>query len=231
MTIRLDIRDRCAVLTLDRPPVNALDLPSVLEFERVLAELPRDRSLVITGAGGAFSAGVDTRFFAAARDTDREAQVLAITRVTARLLSLPVPVVAAVNGHAMGGGFVLMLCADYRIAAADDTMKFGLTEAPAGVPFPIGPTEVIRAEVPAPLLRRLGLTSAVVGLRDLLAAGVVDEHCGREEVLDRAADAAIEMAAQPAFAVVKAQIRGPLRAALAAAVASGGDPHLGAFTD
>jgi len=72
--------------------------------------------------------------------------VLAITRMTAAVLSLSCPLVAAVNGHALGGGFVLMLCCDYRLAADDSTLRLGLTEARAGVPFPVGPTAIMKHE-------------------------------------------------------------------------------------
>ena len=148
--IEHEVLDGCAVVRLARPPVNALDLPTVLALEAVFAQLAVDgvKGLVLTGAGGMFSAGVDTRAFAGYGGADKAALIRAITRMIWRLYALPCPTVAAVSGHAMGGGLVLALGCDVRICAPGD-VRLGLTEARAGVPFPTGPLEVIRAEVGA----------------------------------------------------------------------------------
>ncbi|MGG6549668.1 UNVERIFIED_CONTAM: enoyl-CoA hydratase/isomerase family protein, partial [Prevotella sp. 15_C9] len=77
--------------------------------------------------------------------------------MVARLLAIETPVVAAINGHALGGGFVLMLACDYRLGADTAAAKLGMTEAQAGIPFPAGPLEVMRHELAPTLLRRLTL--------------------------------------------------------------------------
>jgi enoyl-CoA hydratase/carnithine racemase len=101
-----------AVVRLARPPVNALDLSMIEELESTFARLanaaPRI-GVVLTGAGNTFSAGVDTKAFVSYSREERHRMVLAITCMTAALLALPCPLIAAVNGHAPGGGFVLML--------------------------------------------------------------------------------------------------------------------------
>jgi enoyl-CoA hydratase len=136
--------------------------------------------------------------------------------------------VAAINGHALGGGFVLMLSCDHRIATDAEATKLGMTEAKAGIPFPAGPLEVMRHEL-APELRRLTLTSAVLGTRELKEAGVIDELCAMDEVKPRAIAAAVGLAAQPAFRAVKRQIRGQLAERVAALAATGQDAFLDAF--
>jgi enoyl-CoA hydratase len=217
------------VLCLRRPPVNAVDLQAVLELEQAFGRCAGARSLILTGQGDAFCAGVDTRAFAAYGQAERAALVLAITRMTAALLALPCPVVAAVNGHALGGGFVLMLCADYRLASDAPGLKFGLTEARAGIPFPAGPARIIRTELPPGLLRNLTLSSRVTGAAELHQALVLDGLCAPAALPEAAARAASTLAAQPAFAAVKQQVRGELAREVALLARSNDDAFLGAF--
>lgn len=214
------------VLRLARPPVNALDLPTILSLERAFQRLADERpvGLVLSGAGGVFSAGVDTRAFGAYSGGEKAEMVWAITRMVHRLYGLPFPTVAAVGGHALGGGLVLALACDVRLAADAAEAKLGLTEARAGVPFPAGPLEVIRAELPPPLLRRLTLTSATLAPAELHALGVLDALVPAAALEAAAVDAAQDLAAQPAFQTVKHQLRGPALARLAQLAASGDDP-------
>ena len=221
------------LLTIDRPPVNALDLETIealrTAFVSVAADPPAG-GVVLTGAGErAFSAGVDTTAFAGYDSARRRALVLAITDMTAALLSIACPVVAAVNGHALGGGFVLMLACDLRLAVRSEAARFGLTEAQAGVPFPAGPAEIIRSELPAGLLRRWTLSSEVVGAAALAERDVIDALCPSHALIETALLRAAQLAAQPAFSTVKRQVRGPLAERVAALAAKGDDPFLASF--
>jgi enoyl-CoA hydratase/carnithine racemase len=106
MAVTTSIIGETVLVVMDRRPVNALDLDTIVELEDVFADAgqkaPRN-GVVLTGAGQVFSAGVDTRAFAAYNGDQRHAMVRAITRMVARLLAIAKPVVAAVNGHALGG--------------------------------------------------------------------------------------------------------------------------------
>jgi enoyl-CoA hydratase len=220
------------LVRLARPPVNALDLPMIEELERTFAKLSGAAppgGVVLTGAGSAFCAGVDTKAFMSYGREVRGRMVLAITRMTAAILSLPCPLVAAVNGHALGGGFVLMLCSDYRLAVDDGALRLGLTEARAGVPFPVGPTAIMKHEMPAGLLRQLTLSSRVVSPQDLLRHAVIDALAGAPQIVEQAVVAARDLASQPAFGVVKMQVRGNLAAEVQALAAADSDPFLGSF--
>ena len=232
MPIITSITDDTLLITIDRPPVNALDLDSILALEQAFALAARDaprNGVVLSGGGQTFSAGVDTRAFAGYARDQRHAMVHAITAMVARLLEIPVPVVAAINGHALGGGFVLMLGCDHRIATDADSAKFGMTEAQAGIPFPAGPLDIMRHELAPELLRRLTLTNAVLGGHELRDARVLDELSPPDELSSRAVAMAKRMAAQPAFRAVKQQIRGGLRERLAALAAQRQDPFIAAF--
>lgn len=215
MAFQVKSQDGCVIVTLDRPPVNAVDPQTVAALGAWAAAYEDEQPVVLTGAGASFSAGVDVRAFAAADTAGRQAFFAGITAMVRALVALPVPLVAAVNGHALGGGLVLALCADRRIAA-EGAARYGLTEAKAGVPFPGGPIEVIKAEVPSALLRRMTLSSEIVSGQVLVEHGVFDLLAPPDEVLVRAIADARAMAAQPAFAAVKRQIRGGLTARLAA---------------
>jgi len=232
MAVATSTIDETLLVTIDRPPVNALDFDAVAALEQVFAAAAREipqGGLVLTGGGEVFSAGVDTRAFARYGREQRQAMVLAITRMAAQLLAIPVPVVAAVNGHALGGGFVLMLACDYRIAADVEAAKLGMTEAQAGIPFPAGPLEIIRHELAPEPLRRLTLASAVLGVHELRDCRTIDELCAAHELRSRSLVRAKSLAAQPAFRTVKRQIRGRLQQRLAALAVSGEDEFLGEF--
>ena len=130
--------------------------------------------------------------------------------MTARILAIKAPVVAAIPGHAIGGGFVLTLCTDYRVAVDDAAARFALGEAKAGVPFPAGPMAIIRHELDVPFLRRLTLSGAVVSSSELVARGIYDAALPSAEVFSAAVAAARELSAQPAWRAVKQQLRGAL---------------------
>ena len=147
-----------------------------------------------------------------------------ITAMTARILAVKAPVVAAIPGHAIGGGFVLTLCADYRVAVDDATARFALGEAKAGVPFPVGPMAIMRHELDAPLLRRLTLSGATVSSSALVAQGVFDAAVPLADVLPAAVAAASELSAQPAWRAVKQQLRGALGEELSQLARHGEEP-------
>lgn len=221
--IRQSEQDGVVLLEIDNPPVNAVATPHIEALCDVARALDPDRPVVLTGRGKAFSAGVDTTAFGAYSGDERATMILAITQMVAALLARSAPLVAAVNGHAIGGGMVLMLCADYRMAA-DGPLKIGLAEAQAGVPFPAGPLEIIRSEIEPGILRRLTLSSQLIDAQTAHAAGLVDELCSGEKLIGTAVERAAKLASQPAFSVVKQQVRGPLAARVQAIAQAGIDP-------
>jgi enoyl-CoA hydratase len=212
------------VLALDRPPVNALETSFVRDLATTLeAESREAQALVLTGTGKAFSAGVDTK---AAATLDREGQqagVEAINSLVMTLFGLPLPVVAAVNGHALGGGLIVPLACDVLVATRADC-KLGLTEVVAGVPFPAAPLTVCRHRLSAPAYNNLCLTGRVIGPEEALALGVVDELAAPQRLVERASEVAAELAGHPAYAGVKDQVRATARAEMEQAAAQ--DPLL-----
>jgi methylglutaconyl-CoA hydratase len=133
-----------ATVTLDRPESrNALDRELMTELTQMFSALSGDgtRVIVLTGAGSAFCAGADIEWMRKARDFDHDENVAdaAVARTLFETIdACPRPVIARVNGHALGGGSGLVACADVAIAAADAT--FGFTETRLGlIPAAVSP--------------------------------------------------------------------------------------------
>jgi enoyl-CoA hydratase len=133
-------------------------------------------------------------------------------------------VVGAINGHAIAGGIVLALCADYRVGSTEG--KLGLTEARVGVPYPANAIGVVKAELSPPAARYLVLRAHLIEPPEALALGLVDELAEPAAVLDRALEMASELGSMPsgAYTTVKRQLRGPALTAMRQVVESGTDP-------
>jgi enoyl-CoA hydratase len=204
-----------ALLRLARPPVNALDLELIQAITRGVAEVADSdaSALVLTGEGPCFSAGIDTKLAPTYDAQQRRDAINAVNELVATICSASLPAVAAVNGHAMGGGLVIALACDLRVAARGGH-KLALNEVAAGVPFPAGALAVVRAELDPPVMRDLCLTGRTVGPEEALALRVVDELVEPRELLHRACERGLELAAFAAYPVVKAQVRGRLIAEL-----------------
>jgi enoyl-CoA hydratase len=228
-TVEIDREGAVAVIRLNRPPANAIDLDFARELEATFARTTgcEDvRALVVTGSGGCFSAGLDLkRVPLYGRDQQRQ-MVEAVNRMILKLYTCPIPVVAAVNGHAIAGGLVLALACDYRIGTSA-AAKIGLTEARAGIPFPAAAMAVVQAELNPAAARLMTLQSSNVGPQEALKLGVVDVLQPPERVMLVALAMAEDLASIPkdAYARIKRQLRGKTVAEIEA-VLSRGDPLL-----
>lgn len=235
MTVRVERLGGVAVLTLDRPPVNALNAASLDAVGRVLADLEDDETvgaLVMTGAGKTFSAGMDLKELQDFTLEDQTAMVDALTRLLARLYGFPRPVVAAVNGHAIAGGLLLVLATDFRVAGAGASL--GLAEVRVGVRFPSAGMTVVRHELSPGSCRRLLLGGKPVAAQAAERMGIVDEVVERAAVMDRARAVAEDYAQIPpgTFAAVKTHLRSEALDEIAEAQARRSDPLLhGWFND
>ncbi|MEU9454179.1 crotonase/enoyl-CoA hydratase family protein [Streptomyces sp. NPDC048277] len=167
-----EIRDRVGILTLNRPRVrNALDLQLREEMQRVLKEFDADpavRAVVLMGAGGSFCSGQDLKAAAAGEPMyrDRAAQQSAFNRTSVRK-----PVIAAVQGHCLAGGFELALSCD--LIVADRDASFGLPEVRRNLVAVGGGLIRLPLRIPYHRAMELALTGEPVGAEKMAEWGVV----------------------------------------------------------
>jgi enoyl-CoA hydratase/carnithine racemase len=192
------------LLTLNRPDKrNALSIELRERIASALAELDTDTcgAVVLTGAGSAFCAGMDTTQFGGDR-AHRERLVESSLACMRAVGSCPVPVIAAVNGPAVAGGFVLALAADIRVG--EPTAKFGFPELPRGIPPSFA---WARAALPAGLARELCITGRVLDAGEARSEGVIGELVDAGEGTERALALAAEIAGRPRPAIVETKRR------------------------
>ena len=223
-------RDGIALLSADRPPANAMNLELLDELveaiEGVAAAAPA--ALVLAGRPGFFSAGLDLKAVPGYGPPEQRRLVDGINRMALGAYGLPCPVVCAITGHAIAGGFVLAVCGDHRVAATEG--RYGLTEVKVGVPYPQAAIGVVRAELTAPAARVLVLGNRLVDAAECVRLGAFDEAVAPDLVLDRAVEVAQELGELPAdvYARTKAELRGATLAQLRSAVKT--DPLLETWT-
>ena len=194
-----------AVVTLNRPEKrNALSLElraRVTEELEALASDDEFRCLVLTGAGTAFCAGMDTSEFGGDR-THKERIVELSVELFRALGDFPKPVVAAINGPAVAGGFALALLCDLRIASTKAHM--GFLENRRGIPPSYA---AARMALPAALAADLCLTGRLLDAQEACRLGVVAEVHDADRLMPRARAVAGEIAAAPPSASIETKRR------------------------
>lgn len=192
----LEVRQRIATLTFNRPPVNVLDIIALREMTAALKRVVGREdvgALVVAGAGKAFSAGVDVGEH---RASTVHAMIHGFHDFCRALLEFPRPTVARVHGAALGGGCEVVLCCDVAVAAA--SARLGLPEISLGVFPPLAAVLLPRVsrraaarlvllgeDFEAEAALRLGLVSEVVP--DERLGGRVQELAARAANLSSAA--------------------------------------------
>jgi enoyl-CoA hydratase len=193
--LAIEERGRVAVVTLQRPEKrNALSIDLRIELKDAFERLAGDGSvgcIMLTGAGTAFCAGMDTSQFGGDLD-NRRRLVDTSTGAFQAVGQCPKPVLAAVNGPALAGGFALALLCDIRIAS--ETATFGYPELPIGIPPSYASA---RAALSPAVARELCLTGRVIDAAEALRIGVVTEVCPPGELRERTSVVAEKIAGMP----------------------------------
>ena len=225
--VTIDRRDDgVAVVAADRPPANAMDVGLLGDIVAAVAQVAADppAAVVLTGREGFFSAGADLKAVPGYGAEQQREMVHGINAMALGVYGLECPVVAAISGHAIAGGFVLALCADLRVASADG--RYGLTEVKVGVPYPQAAIGVVRQELSPQAARVLAFGNELHSAQACRDFGAFDEILPPAEVLPRALELAAQLAAMPGdvYARTKRGLRGAALDAMRAAAAE--DPLL-----
>ena len=205
--VRLERRDRTALLTLDHPPVNVLSRTVLDALTRRLDEVEDDPDLRVvvlsSAADRAFAAGADIREMAPLGPSEAREHGSRGQGVTRRIERLPLPVIAAVHGVCLGGGCEIALACDFILASEDAT--FGQPEINLGIMPGWGGTRRLPRRIGAEAARRWILTGRSVPARDARAAGLVSEVVPRADLLPAALRLAGELGSKPPVALAAAK--------------------------
>lgn len=213
--LKYEVRqERVGVLTLSNPAaMNALNGQVIAELrlfldglEKELAEKEsgsRVEVLVITGAGKAFVAGADIRAMEKMNQEEASEFALEAVEVFRRIECLPVPVIAAVNGYALGGGCELAMACDIRYAA--DTALFGQPEVSLGITPGFSGTFRLMKLVGESAAKELIYTGKLIKAAQAAELGLVNRVVPAAELLDYALEQALAICKNSAYAVAKSK--------------------------
>lgn len=217
--------DGIVELTLDRPPANALDTASVTALRAAHHQACTDgaRAVILTGRPGMFSGGLDVPALLPLPREAIQGFWQAFFELTRALATSPVPVVAAISGHAPAGGAVLAIHCDYRIAARG-AFRIGLNEVSVGLPVPDCIMLAFEQVVGRRQAQRLAMTAQLVSPEEALGLGLVDELADPEKLMPAAREWTQRLLALPPAAMNRT--RTLARAELAAQLQPAADARL-----
>ncbi|WP_328469726.1 enoyl-CoA hydratase/isomerase family protein [Streptomyces sp. NBC_00448] len=198
----LEVEDGVGTIRLDRPPMNALDA-AMQDLLKELAEQAAARAdvraVVVWGGPKVFAAGADIKEMRAMSYQDMVDRSRGLQDAFSAVARIPKPVVAAVNGYALGGGCELALCADIRIAA--ENAKLGQPEILLGLIPGAGGTQRLARLVGPSRAKDLIFTGRTVGAAEAQTLGLVDRVVPAEQVYAQALAWARQLARGPAYAL------------------------------
>ena len=204
--LQLEKRSPLAILTLNRPKVlNALNASTLTELHSAFHDLAADasiRAVLLTGAGGrAFAAGADIGELAALVVEEGQAFALRGQGILRQIETLGKPVIACVQGFALGGGCELAMACTLRIAA--DDARFGQPEVKLGIIAGYGGTQRLPRLVGRGRGLKMLLTGAIIDAHEALRIGLVDEVVPAAGLMARAEALALEIAANAPLAIAE----------------------------
>jgi enoyl-CoA hydratase len=203
--------DRYSLIRMDDGKANAIDFVMLEQFG-VALDLAKaaGKVLVITGRPGRFSAGFDLAIMRSGGD-EMSRLLKGGAELAQRWLEFATPIVLAVSGHALAMGGLLLLSADYRVAAAGD-FKIGLNEVAIGLTMPRFGVEIARGRLGPAHFQRSVACANLYDVNNAKTAGFIDEICPADELLDHSCRVAEQLATLnfEAYRETKARVWAPL---------------------
>ena len=205
--VKYEQKGAVAVLTIDRQEaLNALNTQVLCDLEAAIAQVEESkdvRAVVLTGAGRSFVAGADIAEMKEFSSVDGKRFGVHGGGVFLRLENLAVPVIAAVNGFALGGGCELAMACDIRLAS--EKAKFGQPETGLGITPGFGGTQRLPRIVGISKAMELILTAKTIGAAEAKEIGLVSEVYAPEELMDKAMELADAICANAPIAVAESK--------------------------
>ncbi len=208
--IHTEPRGPVTLVTMDDGKANALSPAFMRALQKTLHDAAETSgAVVLAGRAGFFSGGLDLKLMPTLSTEDRAEMVKDLGRLLLQVFLSPCPVVAAVTGHALGGGTLLALASDVRLAA-DVKSRFGLNEVAIGLPLPTFGVEIARVSVPTQHLVEAALHGRVYAPAEAVARGIVESVHAPEALVDAAVARATPLAAlsRGAYETTKLRLRG-----------------------
>lgn len=204
MAVRLEKQDSIGHIVLDRPPANTYDKSFMDELDASIEEARGDeavKAILLRSANEKFfSAGADVSVFAKGGLDEQTAFVVCANDAMGKFESTPKVVVAAINGHCLGGGLEMALCCDFRIAG-EGSYRIGLPEVALGLLPGTGGTQRLPRLIGRQKALDFMLRGTTMPPQDALAAGIVDEVVPAAQLLDKAVERVRAYAIGPTFAI------------------------------
>ena len=204
--VRLEVEDGVGTIRLDRPKMNAIDTQLRVELQEA-AEQARERTdvraVVLYGGERVFAAGADIKEMSAMSCVDMLAWGTGLQEALKVVARLPVPVVAAITGYALGGGFELALTADFRVVG--ERAKVGLPEIQLGIIPGAGGTQRLTRLIGTAKAKGMIFTGRHVAAEEALALGIADRVVPDADVYQTALEMAASYASGPAVALRSAK--------------------------
>ena len=196
----LEKKGSIGIVTINRPPANVWNLEAMKEFEKIIIESENEKEtlvLIITGAGEkSFSAGFDIT------DAENGPRISPMGRdLWKRIDRFPKPVIAAINGFALGGGLELALACHFRIMVDDPKVRLGLTELNLGIIPGWGGTQRLPRVIGRARALDMILFSRTVDAKESLEIGLVNRLSPPDRLMEEALDLAGKLVERPPIAV------------------------------
>ena len=200
--ISYKFENNIAVITINNPPMNALDkdvMDGIRNCFNCMLEAEDVRAVVVTGEGRAFVAGADIKEFASWTPDEAEDLTEKGERIFTQIENFPAPVIAAINGFALGGGLELALACDIRIAS--EKAKMGLPEVTLGIIPGYGGTQRLPRTINVSKAKKMIYMAEIINAAEAKEIGLVDSVVAPEALIDTAMEIAKKIAANAPIAV------------------------------